>query len=115
MSLDVYLYIDVDTGGEKKERVYLYEDNITHNLGKMATKAEIYNVLWRPKDIYAERAKDIIDQLSEGLRCLKEFPDYFKGFNSPNGWGLYEHFVPFVENYLEACKKHPKALIGVSR
>ena len=32
-----------------------------------------------------------------------------------NGWGMYEHFVPFVEKYLEACKEYPDAVIEVSR
>ena len=52
---------------------------------------------------------------SQPLNDLKEGPEYFKTFNSPNGWGMYENFVPFVEKYLEACKDFPDALIEVSR
>ena len=115
MSLDISLHIDVDTGGKKKERICLYDDNITHNLGKMASEAVLYEYLWRPEQVYVYRAKDLILPLTEGLRLLKEFPDHFKKFNASNGWGMYEHFVPFVENYLEACKKHPKAMIEVDR
>ena len=39
----------------------------------------------------------------------------FEAFNAPNGWGLYIHFVPFVEAVLAACEEHPDATIRVSR
>lgn len=93
----------------------VYEANITHNLGEMAEKAGIYKALWRPEEINAVHAKDIIDILEKGLTDLKARPEHFKMFNSPNGWGMYEHFVPFVEKYLEACKEYPDAVIEVSR
>jgi hypothetical protein len=111
MSLDVYLSdptaaYDVD---------YLYEANITHNLGTMANAAGIYEALWRPEEIGKTKANEIIELLEKGLADLKARPEYFKQFNASNGWGLYEHFVPFVEKYLNACKEYPKALITVSR
>jgi hypothetical protein len=34
---------------------------------------------------------------------------------APNGWGLYVHFVPWIEAYLNACKAHPDADVSVSR
>ena len=108
MSLDVSLY-----SAEKKTG--LYDANITHNLGKMAKESGIYKALWRPEEIGATHAKDIIDLLERGLDDLKARPEYFELFNSPNGWGMYEHFVPFVEKYLEACKKYPDAEIYISR
>ena len=120
MSLDVHLsrkqYLSYDKGTtytEQDEEVYWA--NITHNLGEMADKAGIYKALWRPEEINAEKAKDIIELLEVGLTDLKNRPKYFKKFNSPNGWGMYEHFVPFVEKYLEACKEYPEAIIEVSR
>ena len=120
MSLDVYLnrkqYLSYDKGTtytEQDEQVYWA--NITHNLGEMASKAGIYKALWRPEEINAEKAQDIIELLEVGLTDLKNRPEYFEQFNSPNGWGMYEHFVPFVEEYLKACKEYPKALIEVSR
>jgi hypothetical protein len=93
----------------------VYTANITHNLGSMAIKAGIYEALWRPEEINATKAKDISEILEEGLFLLKEKPDYFKQFDSENGWGIYEHFVPFVEEYLNACKTHPEAIIEISR
>ena len=120
MSLDVSLYrkyhISYDGGKtlEEKEEC-VYDANITHNLGEMADKAGIYYALWRPEEIEKSKAKDIIELLEKGLSDLKSRPEYFEQFNSPNGWGMYEHFVPFVEEYLQACKEHPETDIYVSR
>ena len=107
MSLDVYL---VET-----REVDIFESNITHNLGKMAAEAGIYTALWRPEDIGAKKATDIIKPLRIGLAALCEAPDYFRTFDSPNGWGQYRHLVQFVEEYLGACEASPEARIVVSR
>jgi hypothetical protein len=93
----------------------VYDANITHNLGKMAKEAGIYQHLWRPEELDIKQAKELIPALAEGLLQLKADPDKFKKYNSSNGWGLYENFVPFVENYLKACIDHPDALVRVSR
>ena len=120
MSLDVYLnrkrYLSYDKGKtytEDDEQVYWA--NITHNLGKMASEAGIYEALWRPEEIGKTKASEIVELLKKGLADLKARPEHFKKFNSPNGWGTYKHFVPFVQKYLEACKEYPDAVIEVSR
>lgn len=115
MSLDVELFVNVDTGGDKPYECVLYDANITHNLNKMAMEAGIYEALWRPEEIGCSQAKDIIAIVEEGLKKLKDDPYHYKKFDSPNGWGTYVHFVPFVEKYLNACKEHPLAMIYVSR
>ena len=107
MSLDVYL-----TAVRPTE---VYSANITHNLNSMADAAGIYQACWRPEEIGAKYASDIIPLLEKGLEDLKARPEYFKQFNSPNGWGVYENFVPWVEKYLAACKENPDAEIQVSR
>ncbi len=115
MGLDVSLYIEVDVGKKEKKEIELYWANITHNLAKMAEAAGLYECLWKPDEIGAKYAKDIINCLENGLKELKSNPKKYKKYNSPNGWGLYKYFVPFVEKYLDACKEYPKALISVSR
>ena len=107
MSLDVSLH--------EVRRTEVFETNITHNLGEMADAAGIYKACWRPEEIGARHAKDIIPMLEAGLAELKSKPDYYRQFDSPNGWGLYEDFVLWVEEYLEACKENPDAEIEVSR
>ncbi len=114
MSLDVWLYMTIDTGGNEAYQVDLYEANITHNLNWMAKRAGIYYHLWRPEEIGINKAEELIKPLSEGVKRMKAYPFFYKGFESPNGWGRYIDFVPWVLEYLDACVIHPKALIGVS-
>jgi hypothetical protein len=115
MSLDVYLKQVKPTCQPTCEPAEVYWANITHNLNKMAEKAGIYQHLWRPEELGITTAKQLIEPLTAGLEVLKAKPAYFKKFNSPNGWGMYEHFVPFVEKYLAACIEYPDALVFVSR
>lgn len=139
MSLDVSLirkfHVSYDNGKtlEEKEEE-LFDANITHNLVEMADKAGIYEACWRPyrlnanykktdnynkemefEDSVETKAKDILPLLEKGYADLKARPEYFKQFDSPNGWGLYDHFLPWVKNYMDACKKYPDAYIYVSR
>jgi hypothetical protein len=101
-----------DNGEEFREEVF--SANITHNLNKMADAAGIYEALWMPDENGYEKAEDIIEVVEKGLNELKESPAKYKEYDSPNGWGLYVHFVPWVEKVLTACKEHPKAKIVTS-
>jgi len=93
----------------------VYSDNITHNLGLMAEKANLYKYLWHPEEVGATIAKDIIEPLRMGLNLLKSKPEYFKKFNPKNGWGDHSILVNFVEKYLDACENNPNAEIQVWR
>lgn len=106
MSLDVYLTAVRPTT--------VYESNITHNLARMAEAAGIYKALWSPEEIGIARAADLVGVLETGLAALKADPGKFRQYDSPNGWGLYKHFVPFVEQYLDACRENPDATVTVS-
>jgi len=108
MSLDVYL--SCDCCGED-----VYEANITHNLNTMAGEAGLYFPLWRPLEIEATIAEDIIQPLTVGLEKLLADPETFKQFNPENGWGDYDGLVRFTRNYLAACIKFPNSVILASR
>lgn len=95
------------------ERVF--DANITHNLNEMAKAAGIYEACWKPEEIGVTKASDIIPILERGFKDMKARPEYYKQFDSPNGWGLYIHFLRWVRSYLNACKKYPNAIIEVSR
>jgi hypothetical protein len=129
MSLDIDLF-DYNS----KEPNCLYSANITHNLGNMATASNLYEAIWRPyrlKKGYKKEwdreseynfekkttvhASELIKIIDKGLKDLQSRPEHFKQFDAPNGWGLYENFVPFVKEYLDACKKYPDAVVIVSR
>lgn len=107
MSLDVYL--------ERVQLTTIYSDNITHNLGSMAREAGIYEHLWSPEEIGVKKAKQLIKPLRAAIKLMRTDPERFKKLNSPNGWGMYKHFVPFVERYLAACQQNPDATVTVSR
>ena len=98
MSLDVYLkrrrWISYDEGKTNTiDDETVYDSNITHNLGKMAGKAGLYEALWRPYQLHPDYkepnnydvemefekshiiyAKNIIKPLEKGLKKLKDFP-----------------------------------------
>jgi hypothetical protein len=92
-----------------------YDSNITHNLGEMAAACGVYYACWRPEEINCKKAKHILPMLKSGISLLKKYPDFYKQFDSPNGWGVYEHFLPWLEEYARACEDYPEANIGVNR
>lgn len=110
MSLDFWLNAHVDLGGPELETFNVFEVNITHNLGRMAEAAGVYDALWCSAE---KSAADIAPELEKGIALMEEDPERFRAFNPPNGWGSYDDFVPVLKSILEACKKAPKAIIGV--
>ena len=125
MSLDVYLRGEpyeedcrcphCDNEHKKQEREEFFQWNITHNLGKMAREAGLYDACWRPDEIGITKASWLIEPLEKGLDLLKKNPARFTPFNPSNGWGNYDGLVEFVERYLKACRDHPDANVSVSR
>lgn len=107
MSLDVSLTKIMPTE--------VFTSNITHNLGNMAEAAGIYKHLWRPEEIGITKAEQLIQPLKDGLAKMKANREEFEKHNPPNGWGLYENFVPWIEEYLAACEAYPDAEVSVSR
>jgi hypothetical protein len=107
MGLDVYL-----TAVRPTE---VFSANITHNLGRMAGEAGIYKHLWRPEELGITTAGELVEPLAAGLALLRSEPERFEAFDAPNGWGVHENLVRFVERYLTACRENPDAKIEVSR
>lgn len=104
------LGVDLMQDGES-----IFEANITHNLGKMASACGVYYACWRPEEINCTKAKHILPMLKDGISNLEEHPSFYKTFDSPNGWGKYVNFLPWLKKYAEACEKYPEAEISVSR
>jgi hypothetical protein len=109
MSLDVYLHSSLEDGDE-----YFWR-NITHNLTRMAREAGFYEQVWRPDENGIETAGQLIEPLSKGLIELCTKPEHYSQWDASNGWGLHEHLVDFVKDYLIACAKYPDAYVAVSR
>jgi len=114
VSLDVYLTTDgCEHCGRDGDEVF--NGNITHNLGEMATACGLYYYLWRPEEIGITTADQLIDPLTVGLDALIDNPEKFRQFNPSNDWGTYEGLIDFVTYYLKACKENPKAKVSVWR
>lgn len=93
----------------------VFHANVTHNLNNMAAAAGIYEVCWRPDEIGLAEARQLIDPLREGVAWLRANEAAAREHDAPNGWGRYEHFLPWVESYLAACEADPDATVTVSR
>jgi hypothetical protein len=115
MSLDVYLYIEADTGGPEPRTFEIYSANVTHNLGKMAREAGVYRHLWHPEEVGVETAADLIAPLAGAIVTMKADPERFRALNSENGWGCFDGFVPWLEGLLQQCQENPKAKVRVCR
>ncbi len=98
-----------------KEDNIAFSANVTHNLNKMADAVGLYEYLWRPDEHGITKARQLIDPLREGLHKLKLYPEEYKKYNPKNGWGSYDIFIKFVQDYLDACYKYPDADIVVDR
>lgn len=120
MSLDVSLYRKrwVSYDGvtfEEPHNECVFDANITHNLGKMAEAAGIYYACWQPDKIGAAKANDILPILEKGYKDMEERPEYYRQFDAENGWGTYKDFMPWIKEYMEACRAYPDATIEVDR
>lgn len=113
MSLDVWL--------TAVRPVTVFEENITHNLGKMAMVVHLsngktlYDVMWRPDEHGYTRASEIAPLLSEAVTILLSDRDRLMELNPSNGWGHYGDLVQFVRAYLKSCTENPDGIIGVCR
>jgi hypothetical protein len=111
MSLDIWLE---DVGVATGTTIQIFDRNITHNLGAMAKACGIYDCLWRPGEHGIETAGQMIEPLRAGYAKLLAEPGEMRNHDSPNGWGIYDHFVPFVADVLRACEEYPGARVRVS-
>ena len=107
MSLDISLSV--------VKRTYVFDINITHNLGQMAEVAGIYKHLWRPEELGIRRAGELVEPLKAGLALLKSDPERFKAYDAKNGWGIYDDFISWLEDYIVACEKYSDAEIEISK
>jgi hypothetical protein len=112
LSLDIYLNIDVDTGGPELHEVNLYWRNITHNVSPMWIEAGVYDALYESN---GKQAGEVLDALKAGYFDMITWPLTYQQLDPPNGWGDYEGALEFLRDFMVTCAKHPKAVIRVSR
>ena len=106
MSLDVYL-----TAVRPTE---VFSANYTHNVGRMAEAAGLYQAVWHPHEIGITKAGQLAPLLRAGIERMECHPETYTALNPKNGWGSYETFVPWLKAYADACEAHPDADIRTS-
>jgi len=113
MSLDICLTQEVDFNGpDGLEEQVLLDKNITHNLTGLWRHVGVYDALYMSDGKLAE---EIYPMLVVGVDHMLEKPDECRAFDATNGWGLYVHALPWLQEVAEACRKYPKAKVGVSK
>jgi hypothetical protein len=108
MSLDIYIECP-------RCHQEMFSANITHNLTAMAEEAGIYGIVWRPEENGITQAGQFIEPLTKAIAEMKADPARFEKHNSPNGWGMFENFLPWLEELLAACKQRPEESVRASR
>ena len=78
----------------------------------MWRRANVYEALY---DSPGQLAGSVIMALDVGLFHMQNNPDIYTALNPANGWGNYEGALTFLAGLLEACRRHPKATLWVSR
>lgn len=86
--------------------------NITHNLIEMFEAAGIYDALYMSE---GKTASNVLPKLKSALIDMKARPEFYKQFDSPNGWGLYVNAVPWLEDLIAGLEISPKAKIHVDK
>ena len=115
------------------ETSHVFQWNLTHNLGEMAShvpiawttedgkayKTDLYHILWRPEEVFTDKEEitlaDMETPVLLGMMYVLEHEEDLKTYNPDNYWGHYTNFVSLLPNYYRACRNWPEAAIEVSR
>lgn len=81
----------------------------------MAREAGIYLALWHPDDAGVRSAADLAEKLEPAVDLMRNDQARFRAYDSQNGWGTYDQFLPWLEQLLNACRENSDARIEVSR
>ncbi len=99
----------IDEGGEidEHDQYPRFDFHITHNLGKMADKLQIYKCLWRPEENGFIYGGDIAPRLMAALYVMVSFPAAFDKYDAINGWGTRSDFASWIDDLLKTCLEYP--------
>jgi len=113
MSLQIELYIDVDTGGDDLHRVQLHFDSISHNFIPLWKKLSVYDSLYKSNDYPCGQ---ISGNLNIALRKMTDDSERFMDIlPKSNLFGDdYDTAVTFLAALASVCEVHPNALISIS-
>lgn len=106
MSYDVTLYIDTGAGNY----ICCFDSNMTSNVAPMWREAGAD--LAKMHELPAWRAVDV---LTAAIDNMTNYPQDYRAMEPANGWGDYDGCLEFLTSIRDACRKHPRAYISISR
>ena len=112
MSLDIYLYLNVDAGGTEPYRATLAEQNITHNVVPMWCLAGVYGALYESD---GKTAGETLAELRSGVAAMESRIEECRALNPENGWGDADRALGWLRRWTAECEAYPKAKIRVRR
>ena len=56
----------------------------------------------------------MIPKLEIAIANMEDKPDFYKQYDSPNGCGIYDDFLPWLKKVLKFCKDNPDAEVEAS-
>lgn len=110
MSYDIYL--QMDTGGPEPVDV-CDVGNYTSNVSPMWSLALGHSLA----DLHGRLCADCIAPLEAAVAHMRDLANrtIYAAMNPPNGWGEHGSATEYLAKLLEACRRHPKATVYVSR
>lgn len=108
MSYDISL--EIDTGNSELQEV-VEIGNYTYNCSGMFVRANSKRLSLR--ELHGMTCTKAEPILAEVVENMQKNPAEYKAMNPENGWGSYDTFLPYLENFLKQCRANPKCKIGV--
>jgi hypothetical protein len=105
-------YMKIDAGGNEPATVCDI-GNYTSNVSPMWMRA-LGGA--RLSDLDGRSGRDLIPIFEAAVSHIRN-PDNvaaYRAMEPANGWGSHDGAARYLEKILEACRKHPKALLRVS-
>lgn len=82
--------------------------NITWNVGKMIREST--GLEWKNEENNG-LCKDVIPHIAHAYRELSKYPERYKKYESPNGWGTIEgcrrFFMTIMDDWDDFCEEYP--------
>ena len=107
--------MSLDISFRKTTEVEVFESNITHNLGKMATELGVYALIWRHEESGVESAACLLGPVAAAIDELRTRPEHYDQFDAANGWGTRVHMMKFLQEIQSAAREHPDATVHSRR
>lgn len=109
MSYSVYFTIHPTTAPDVELDLPNIDLNITSNLRQLFQALPIGDL----NQLNQQLASDVEEFILKSIDQLKEYPQYYQAYESPNGWGTLLGAMSFLEDFYEACQKYPYAILRV--